>query len=74
VPGTREWWATVWPRSSCPIRRGPDSESDIAKELFVSFNTVHTHVRSIYWKLGVSCRADAIERARSLSIPVLDLT
>ena len=47
---------------------GPDSESDIAAGLFVSFNTVHTQVRSIYRKLGVSCRADAVERARSLNL------
>jgi DNA-binding CsgD family transcriptional regulator len=29
----------------------------------VSFNTVHTHVKSLYRKLGVSSRAEAIERS-----------
>jgi len=53
---------------------GPQSESDLAAELFVSFNTLHTHVRSIYRKLGVSSRADAVTRARSFGVLELDLT
>ena len=53
---------------------GPQSESDLAAELFVSFNTLHTHVRSIYRKLGVSSRADAVTRARSFGVLDLDLT
>jgi LuxR family transcriptional regulator, maltose regulon positive regulatory protein len=40
------------------------SEREIAGELFVSFNTVHTHVKSVYRKLGVSSRAEALARAR----------
>lgn len=36
----------------------------IAEELVVSVNTVRTHVRHIYEKLGVNRRAQAIERAR----------
>jgi LuxR family maltose regulon positive regulatory protein len=39
------------------------TEREIARELFVSFNTVHTHVKSLYRKLGVSSRAEAIERS-----------
>jgi LuxR family maltose regulon positive regulatory protein len=30
----------------------------------VSVNTVKTHIRSIYTKLGVSSRRDAVARAR----------
>jgi DNA-binding NarL/FixJ family response regulator len=37
------------------------SEREIARELFLSFNTVHSHVKSIYRKLGVGSRAEAIE-------------
>ena len=48
---------------------GSQSESDLAGELFVSFNTLHTHVRSIYRKLGVSSRADALARAQFLGVP-----
>ena len=36
------------------------SEREIAQELFLSFNTVHSHVKSVYRKLGVSSRADAV--------------
>ncbi len=40
------------------------SQREIGRELHLSFNTVHSHVKSIYRKLGVSSRADAIARAR----------
>ena len=39
------------------------TEREIARELFLSFNTVHSHVKSLYRKLGVSSRAEAVERA-----------
>jgi LuxR family maltose regulon positive regulatory protein len=41
---------------------------EIAADLFVSVNTVKTHQRSIYRKLGVVTRRDAVERARSLKL------
>ena len=41
---------------------GGSSEREIGRELFLSFNTVHSHVKSIYRKLGVSSRADALAR------------
>jgi LuxR family maltose regulon positive regulatory protein len=34
----------------------------------LSFNTIKTHTRNIYRKLGVAARADAISRARELSL------
>jgi LuxR family maltose regulon positive regulatory protein len=37
---------------------------EIARELYVSVNTVNTHVRNIYAKLGVSDRSSAVQRAR----------
>ncbi len=43
---------------------GSLSEREIARELYLSHNTVHTHTRSIYRKLGVSSRADAVAQAR----------
>jgi LuxR family transcriptional regulator, maltose regulon positive regulatory protein len=46
------------------LLRGGMSEREIARELYVSFNTVHSHVKAIYRKLGVSSRADALARAR----------
>ena len=40
----------------------------IAATLYISHNTVKTHLRSIYQKLGVSSRAQAIERAVDLQL------
>jgi LuxR family transcriptional regulator, maltose regulon positive regulatory protein len=40
------------------------SKREIAANLFVSYNTVHSHVRTIYRKLGVGNRAAAIARAQ----------
>ena len=42
---------------------GPLSENDIARELYVSRNTVHSQTQSIYRKLGVTSRASAIAAA-----------
>ena len=47
---------------------GDLSERSIGRELYVSHNTVHSHVRSIYRKLGVSSRAEALERSRELRL------
>nr|BFE63458.1 hypothetical protein GCM10020063_079840 [Dactylosporangium thailandense] len=44
------------------------SIAEIATVLSVSTNTVKTHVRHVYRKLGVSRRRDAVRRGRALSI------
>jgi LuxR family maltose regulon positive regulatory protein len=41
---------------------------EIADELFVSVNTIRTHMRHLYAKLGVHRRAEAVQRARELGL------
>ena len=42
------------------------SKRDIGTALFLSYNTIHSHTKSIYQKLRVSSRQAAVERAREL--------
>ncbi|HEX5407306.1 MAG TPA: LuxR C-terminal-related transcriptional regulator, partial [Pseudonocardiaceae bacterium] len=44
------------------------STEEIARTMFVSVNTVKTHVRAVLRKLGVNRRNDAIRRARGLGL------
>lgn len=67
--------------SSAPFGKLTDRETDIlhylpthmrsgeiGAELFLSVNTVKSHMRAIYRKLGVSNRGEAVVRARELSL------
>ena len=47
---------------------GELSHRQIGENLYVSINTVKTHVRSIYRKLGVSSREEALEQARNRAL------
>jgi LuxR family transcriptional regulator, maltose regulon positive regulatory protein len=47
---------------------GTLSLREIGQEMYVSLNTVKSHTRAIYRKLGVSNRHDAIRRGRELAI------
>jgi LuxR family transcriptional regulator, maltose regulon positive regulatory protein len=44
------------------------STPEIANELYVSPNTVKTHIRNLYAKLGTHRRAEAVARARALGL------
>ena len=44
------------------------STGEIADQLFVSINTVRMHTKSVYSKLDVHSRLEAIERARELGV------
>ncbi len=44
--------------------------ASVAEELFISANTVKTHLKSAYRKLGVDNRADAAHRARELGLHI----
>jgi LuxR family maltose regulon positive regulatory protein len=41
---------------------------EIARELYVSINTVNTHIRNIYSKLGARDRSSAVKGARQLRL------
>lgn len=47
---------------------GMDTLPEIAAELFVSVNTVKAHLRSLYRKLGVHGRREALSRAEELGL------
>jgi LuxR family maltose regulon positive regulatory protein len=44
------------------------SAREIANELYVSTNTVKTHMHHLYAKLGTHLRGEAVERARALGL------
>jgi len=50
------------------LLRGTLSLREIGQELFLSANTIKTHARAIYRKLGVSTRQEAVERGREMGI------
>jgi LuxR family transcriptional regulator, maltose regulon positive regulatory protein len=58
------------PREQAVLRYLPTmmSNQEIASELFVSVNTVKTHLKAIYRKLDVPDRREAVRRARRLEL------
>ena len=44
------------------------STREIGERLFLSPNTIRSHTRALYRKLGVHSRADAIARAAALGL------
>jgi LuxR family maltose regulon positive regulatory protein len=46
----------------------PQPLDEVASDLLVSVNTVKTHVRAIYAKLGVNNRRAAVVAARELGL------
>jgi LuxR family maltose regulon positive regulatory protein len=47
---------------------GEESLREIASTLYLSLNTVKTHSRSIYRKLGAASREQAVERGREIGL------
>jgi LuxR family maltose regulon positive regulatory protein len=50
------------------LLRGTLSLREIGQQLYVSPNTVKTHARAVYRKLGVSTREDAITRGHDIGV------
>ena len=50
------------------LLRSDLSGPDIARELMVSLNTMRTHTKNIYTKLGVNNRREAVRRAAELGL------
>jgi LuxR family maltose regulon positive regulatory protein len=44
------------------------SSTEIAQELYISKNTVRSHIRHIYEKLDVHSRDDAVRRSQELGL------
>jgi ATP/maltotriose-dependent transcriptional regulator MalT len=44
------------------------SNREIGRQLYVSINTVRTHIQAVYRKLGVATRAEAVARAGELGL------
>ena len=61
---------TLSPRERAVLRYLPTMLTfvEIGSELYISVNTTKSHVRSIYRKLGVVGRRDAVRRARQLQL------
>ena len=70
-PAARRGWATLHAEPSTAreetvlrLLHGPLSLREIGQVLSVSHNTIKSHTRAIYRKLGVSNRREAIQRCR----------
>ena len=50
------------------LMSGDLSQREMGNHLFISFNTVKTHTKHIYRKLGVTQRSEAVARGRQLDL------
>jgi LuxR family transcriptional regulator, maltose regulon positive regulatory protein len=67
APGGRETPAlTASELAVLRLLRSHMTNQEIADALYLSVNTVKTHLRAVYHKLGVSSRREAVDRGRRL--------
>jgi LuxR family maltose regulon positive regulatory protein len=55
-------------REVLSLLSGMLSTAEVASELYISVNTVKTHLKSIYRKLAATHRGEAVRRARQLEL------
>jgi len=71
VPVSLIGGAELTGQETTTLRLLPDgslSQKDIARAMGVTRNTMKTHLKSLYLKLGVHCRSEAIHRAREVGL------
>jgi LuxR family maltose regulon positive regulatory protein len=73
APPAAEFWSPLEPLSDSEIRvlrylPTNLTAPEIASELYVSINTVRTHMRHLYEKFGTHTRADTVARGRALGL------
>lgn len=71
IPVTLLGGAMLTGQETATLRLLPDgslSQKDIARTMGVTRNTLKTHLKSLYLKLGVHCRSEAIHRAREVGL------
>jgi LuxR family maltose regulon positive regulatory protein len=70
LPAAKEPGEPLTERERAVLRllRSTLSLREIGRELFLSANTIKTHTRAIYRKLGATTRAEAVERGYQLGL------
>ena len=70
APGSRRASSHRPPAELAVLRllAGDLSQREIGDELFLSRNTVKTHISSLYRKLGVSSREAAVRQANAVGL------
>ena len=65
--GTSSALVRLTSRESAALTRLPTylTQRQIADDLYISLNTLKTHLKSLYRKLGASSRAEAVASARA---------
>ena len=55
-------------RTVLQLLQGTQSLGEVSEQLYISVNTLKSHVKTIYRKLGVSRRHDAVTKGRELGL------